>query len=252
MAGDSIQKPEGFKYFARVSLALFVLCSAAQVVLRVLSLHSAAGLLKAVPMPLLLFYVLSQIFRHGGEMTAALCATGALALHCLGDVLLELGGGHAFAAGLAAFLLGHIAYLTYMIRKLGRLRFPENMVWMLAALLSVGIGFVLAPEGESLTFPLVLYSLALLCYVATGVAGLMKSVRTGRTDTASARSQSRAYCSILFGGLLFIASDFLIAYHRFLGGDFPQRSALIMGTYLLAEFLLATGVWMLSASGKEE
>ena len=252
MTTDSIQKQEGFRFISRVALGLFLLCSVADVLLLVFHLHSEARLLKAVLMPLLLFYVLSQTFRHGGEKSAACCATGALVLHCLGDVFLELGGGQASDAGLAAFLLGHIAYLTYMLRKLGRLRFPENMAWTLAALLAVGIGFVLAPEGEGLTIPFVLYSLALLYYVATGVAGLMKSARMGRTDTASARSQSRAYRSILFGGLLFITSDFLIVYHRFLGGDIPQRSTLIMSTYLLAEFLLATGVWMLSASGKEE
>ena len=246
MSGNSTQNQEGFRFISRVSLALFVSCSAAQVVLRILSLHAEANLTKALLMPLLLFYVLSQIFRHGGEKSAAFCATGALVLHCLGDIILELRGEVVFVAGLAAFLVGHIFYLTYIIRKLGELRFPENTVWVLSGLIAIGLALALTSGEGKMIFPVAVYSLALMSYVAAGIAGLLKSNRTKKSGMGLPRGAKSAFCYILFGGILFISSDALIALGAFRGLTFPYKGAVVMGTYLLAEFLLASGVWKMS------
>ena len=249
MPTDSIQKQEGFRFISHVALGLFLLCSVADVLLLVFHMHSEASLLKAVLMPLLLFYVLSQIFRHGGEKSAAFCATGALVLHCLGDIILELRGEGVFVVGLAAFLVGHICYLTYIIRKLGKLRFPENAVWVLSGLIAIGLALALTSGEGKMIIPVAVYSLALMSYVATGVAGLLKSDRTKKSGMGLLRGAKSAYCFILYGGILFIISDALIALGAFRGLTFPYKGAVVMGTYLLAEFLLASGVWKMSLFG---
>ena len=246
MTADSIQKQEGFRFISRVALGLFLLCSVADVLLLVLHLHSEARLLKAVLMPLLLFYVLSQIFGHEGEKSAAICATGALVLHCLGDIFLEIRGDSAFIAGLSAFFAGHVIYLMYMIRKVGKLRFPESMVWVFSALLAIVLGFALSSKEGKMTAPVVIYSLALMYYVAVGVAGLLKSKRTRKAGVIMPRETISAYLSILLGGILFIISDSLIALRAFIGVEIPHMGAVVMSTYLLAEFLLATGIWKMS------
>ena len=47
---------------------------------------------------------------------------------------------------------------------------------------------------------------------------------------------------ILVGGLFFVASDGILALHAFNGIDFPLRHAVVMGTYLIAEWLLVSGM----------
>ena len=44
------------------------------------------------------------------------------------------------------------------------------------------------------------------------------------------------------GALFFIVSDFLLALNVFNGIGFPFRHAVIMGTYLLAEWLLVSAM----------
>ena len=47
---------------------------------------------------------------------------------------------------------------------------------------------------------------------------------------------------ILLGAVFFLISDALLALNVFKGVDFPFRHAVVMATYLLAEWLLVSGM----------
>ena len=149
----------GYWFLSRLTLGLFILCSLAEVGFELFSLDKASGLIKGLLVPLLMMNTLSLIFRDRGEGAAAWAVSGAMVFHTAGDVLLELGSG-MFIWGLAAFLVGHVIFLVYFIRRLGKQHFPGNMVWMIAAVLAVLAGLWIAP-GDEMVLPVVLYSFSL-------------------------------------------------------------------------------------------
>ena len=75
---------------------------------------------------------------------------------------------------------------------------------------------------------LAVYALTLLYVTATGVLWRLRGRKLG--------------WRIIAGGLFFIASDALLALKVFNGVDFPLRHAAVMGTYLLAEWLLVSAM----------
>jgi uncharacterized membrane protein YhhN len=53
--------------------------------------------------------------------------------------------------------------------------------------------------------------------------------------------QNKAYAWLVPGTVLFVISDSLIAFNKF-GHPIPDASFLIMGTYILAQYLIYEGV----------
>jgi uncharacterized membrane protein YhhN len=121
----------------------------------------------------------------------------ALMLSMLGDVFLML-PRDLFVAGLASFLLAHIAYVVGL-----RLHGGSNTGWALAGLAVVALDTVLARpvlgavrrRHPELLGPVTAYVVVISTMVAAALA----------TGTALAAA----------GAVLFFASDTLIAYNRF-------------------------------------
>lgn len=129
-----------------------------------------------------------------------------LALSLLGDAFLIGESRQAFLAGLAAFLLAHVAYVaSFLVHGV-------NLRWMSAAALPVvAIGiFVslwLAPHTPAeLTLPVQLYTAVISAMViaAVGTRGKGGSIL------------------ILIGAVLFFLSDLSVASLRLLQTDFPH------------------------------
>jgi uncharacterized membrane protein YhhN len=122
----------------------------------------------------------------------------ALGLGLLGDILLMLPRDR-FAAGLAAFLLGHIAYIL----GFGAAGVALRLILVFLALLAVPIAVGLIPVirgavrvgQRELVAPILLYSLV--------IAAMASSALASHSPLAEA------------GALLFLVSDGLIAYRRF-------------------------------------
>ena len=166
--------------------------------------------------------------EYRGRRTVLL-ATG-LALHTAGDILLMLDGyGFIwFALGHGAFLLGHICYIWLMLDGMGALRnWKEILCVLFPLLVSIPAGSLFHAEG-ALHYALLAYAYTLLTLVACGVLWKLRGRRMG--------------WRIVLGGILFIVSDTLLALCVFNGVDFPLRNAVVMGSYLAAEWLLVSGM----------
>ncbi len=141
----------------------------------------------------------------------------------LGDILL-IRPDHLFVAGLAAFLLAHLAYLTAFTRDA---KFPANWLLWLAFLAVAATNFFgLRPTlPAGLALPVAVYAVALstMTAQATGRAFLL---RTSSAKLAAA------------GALFFLISDTLLAWNRF-HHPIPQASLLILAPYYAAQLLFA-------------
>jgi uncharacterized membrane protein YhhN len=142
-----------------------------------------------------------------------------------GDVFLMLRGDW-FVQGLAAFLVAHVCYIAAFRRRARRLR-PG------LSALPYALGYVLlvarlAPHVGTLVGPVSLYGAVLVGMAWCALQAWM--VR--RTPAAAAAA---------IGGLLFVASDTLLALGRFVPGA-PRSEVAVMTTYIAAQLLIAWSV----------
>jgi uncharacterized membrane protein YhhN len=151
-----------------------------------------------------------------------------LALSLAGDVFLML-PGRRFVAGLAAFLLAHLAYIAAF--GIGSPVAARQFVWLLPFIAS---GAVVATHVwgalGTLKVPLVLY-VAVICAMAW---------RAAMRGQAAAVPHS-SFLLAFAGACLFVLSDAILAVRRF---RHPSRMAhsLELSTYWVAQFLIAMSV----------
>jgi alkenylglycerophosphocholine/alkenylglycerophosphoethanolamine hydrolase len=141
----------------------------------------------------------------------------ALALGIVGDVFLMLPRDR-FVAGLAAFLVGHLAYIAGFHAA----GVPVGTTGLWLAVLLVPLALALLPiiQGarraghQKLAGPIIVYSLVISAMVASALAGPSRLAAVG--------------------ALLFIASDGLIGFRRFVGNRRWMGLAVIV-TYHLGQ-----------------
>lgn len=174
-------------------------------------------LFKPLAMALAWVWVLRRA-PPGAPETRLLVALGA----CLvGDVMLMLPG--LFLPGLAAFLIGHLAYLA---------RWRQDAPWLpsRAALLGCAAAgaLMLAVLWSHLDTVL---RVAVPAYV--GVIVLMAAQALGRATVL----RTPAAWGVAAGSLCFMLSDSLLALNRFVT-PLPQATLWVLGSYYLAQWLL--------------
>jgi alkenylglycerophosphocholine/alkenylglycerophosphoethanolamine hydrolase len=143
------------------------------------------------------------------EPSALLVA--ALVFSLLGDVYLML-PGNFFVAGLAAFLLGHLAYIGCFEASL-----TARLLWfvLVLALVSPFAARILRSAGGGTLRPAVaFYMLAIGLMVASALAARLPLA--------------------VIGAVLFLASDTMIAWDRFVR-PFPGARTAIIVTYHLGQ-----------------
>jgi uncharacterized membrane protein YhhN len=150
----------------------------------------------------------------------------ALAASLAGDVLLLPPG--RFIAGLVAFLLAHLAYLVAFAQL------PGSIPWFVAGILAAGV--VIATVGRALltaarrvgfAAPVAVYLVA-ICSMA---------IAASRTGIPSA----------ILGAWLFVASDAMLAWGRFVAPASGSRGAArlrvgVMVTYHVGQLLLVVAL----------
>ena len=144
------------------------------------------------------------------------CFVVALVCSLAGDVFLML-PKDLFVAGLASFLLGHVAYVVGMlIDGVAPVRFVVGVLIVLVVLAFLGTIILrnVRQKEPKLAGPVVAYMAVISAMVASAIG-------TGR------------WFAIL-GACLFYASDALIAWTRFVG-DVDRSRLLIMVTYHLGQ-----------------
>lgn len=191
-------------------------------------------LLKPLPMAIAMVFVATRAMAAGGIVRNDALLLAALLFSLGGDVFLMLPGDY-FIPGLASFLVAHLCYIAL---------FRQGVPWFasrrgLAAVLAFGLGMyaVLWPH-----LPNAVLAAAVGAYV--GVISLMASQAVGRArhlGTANARG-------VALGACVFLASDSLIAIHKFLA-PIPLESLWILVTYYSAQFLIVHGMGKTAEQG---
>jgi len=184
--------------------------------------------LKPLLMPLLAFCLVAGM---AWWTWPGLLLLGALCCSWVGDVLMMCG---VFVGGLGAFLVAHVCYVIAFLghaRGAGRRRVTAGKVvgWLLLATFAVVMFSVLDPRlDDVLRMPVLAYMAAITLMAASAID------RRGRVAPVS-------FWLVTVGALLFIVSDSVIAWDRFVSPVALARP-IIMGTYTLAQFLIVQGV----------
>jgi uncharacterized membrane protein YhhN len=142
-----------------------------------------------------------------------------------GDVLLML-PQDLFVHGLATFLVAHLCYITAFARTGGGLRDP--VAGLGVAVVAGGMLAFLWPSLGALRAPVTAY-VAVIATMAWQAIARWRHLRSA--DALAAAT----------GATLFLVSDGALAIRRF-RGEFEGASLLVLGTYWLAQVLIARSV----------
>ncbi|MGZ8455269.1 MAG: lysoplasmalogenase [Gemmatirosa sp.] len=148
-----------------------------------------------------------------------------LLLSLAGDVWLMLPRDR-FVAGLASFLLAHVAYLVAFTRGVPFGASPVAFVPYL--LVGAGMVAVLWPRLGRLRLPVLVYAAALVLMAGQAAA---RAIAVGGAPAALAA----------IGAGLFVVSDGVLAVNRFRTAV-PHAQRWVMGTYVAAQLCLALSV----------
>ncbi|MFC5908403.1 lysoplasmalogenase [Streptacidiphilus monticola] len=189
-------------------LQFFVFLAAAHLLTVAVDDRFPAAVTKALLMPALAWLVAPRAPRL---LLAALLAS------CLGDVML-LFSGTSFLVGMGGFAAAHVCYIT-LFRRIGGRR--NRWAWLYLPLWAALIVSLWPGLDPAMRVPVASYSLLL----------------TGMAATSARVSRRTA-----LGGGLFLLSDTLIATGLADSPQLPLAHFWVMLTYIVGQFLIATGV----------
>lgn len=215
----------------RLAFGLFLLSSAADLAGVFAGWHILALCSKPLIVPSLALCCWTWLKENGVKGRKVSSLMLALAFGALGDILLMFDGQNFFIAGLLAFLVGHFFYISTIGAKLpGKVSVLMPQVLLLAVLIFVMIAAsrFFAVKGF-LGVCVSLYACAFAFCLHSAIL-------------AAASTKSRHYVWTAVGYLLFIISDTILATGEFTDIRIPKRGFLVMLTYILAQFLLATSL----------
>ena len=184
-----------------------------------------------IPLMPILAYTLYQ--KTGNQPTFIKYAVIGLLFGWIGDIALSFDGLPYFITGLVAFLIGHLFYVAtfkaenQQAKVVGYLRDKPFLVLPYLALML----FVVIKMGPSLgefKWPVFAYC-AVILYMSS--MALNRFYAVGRASAFI----------VLTGSLLFVFSDFMIAWNKFIE-PVPNASFIIMITYLMGQFGIAYGL----------
>ena len=174
------------------------------------------------PLTTILITLVALQTKHATATGYRTLVVAGLLCSLAGDVFLMLPRDR-FVAGLLCFLCAHLCYVAAFASDGGL----ALSVWAGAALAGYGALMLglLWPRLGSLKGPVAVYVAVIL---------LMVWVASSRYPGAGPPGSGLAAA----GALAFAASDSLLAWNRFKGG-FRAARALVLGTYFVAQYLIA-------------
>jgi uncharacterized membrane protein YhhN len=151
----------------------------------------------------------------------------------IGDILLMFQNDkpHFFIYGLIAFVVCHIFYIRAFTldHKSNPNHKTPYFLWVVGAfaIFCSGLFFYLQPKLGPMQFPVLMYA------IIVTIMAIMAFNRYGKVNLFS-------FKLILYGALFFLLSDSILAVNKF-AQPIPQSGALIMATYMIAQYLLVYG-----------
>ncbi|MCL4184749.1 MAG: hypothetical protein KJ011_15015 [Burkholderiaceae bacterium] len=211
-----------------VALVVAALAAIAGALLRTPGVLDGWTLLHWIGKPLATAIVLGLAWRGGHAVDARLRrgVLAGLAFSLAGDVLLMLSPA-LFVGGLLAFLVAHLCYL-YAFTADTRLFARRLPLLVLVAIGAAVLFFLWSGLAPALEGPVIAYVAVLVAMAAQAVARWQ--VHPGpRTGMAA------------LGGVLFVASDALLAIDRF-RTPIPAAALWVLATYWAAQWSIAQSV----------
>lgn len=192
-------------------------------------------IVKPLFMPLLIAMLASTVTNRGNTFYRLM--QFGLFLSWLGDIalMLDRGNPNYFIAGLSFFLIAHLGYSVAFYRSIkasGRSLDTGRTGAVAAAFLAfTGVFFYFMMDGLNEMFvPVLAYTLVI------SAMGIVAALRMGHVPQKDG-------IIITFGAILFILSDCVIAWNKFVV-DFAHDQVLNMSLYLTGQFLLAYGTYL--------
>jgi uncharacterized membrane protein YhhN len=187
--------------------------------------------------PFLIPFLLLGVYFHSDFPSKKFLLT-ALTFSWLGDIILLFADRDEmyFIIGLIAFLLSHIAYILLFNKQIK----PKNtknkaVFWMgvtaIIMYLIVMIALLLPSLGD-LTIPVFVYALVISTMLLFAFKGFLMW-------------KSPANWYIITGAVIFVSSDSILAFNKFYN-PLVLSSFLIMLTYLVAQYLIVSGILKLN------
>lgn len=218
---------------AYLSAPKFKLLFAGIVILDLVVGSSGFSEYRVLTKPLILLSLLIFFAFNGKQLSkpSYFLMLFALLFSLAGDVILlfDSQSNTYFMLGLVSFLLAHLIYGAVFLKK--RNKKPAIYLYGVAMIL-IAIGMLLffyIRDGlGSLTYPVIVYILGILCMAITAL------MRIGKVPTPS-------FLWVFTGALLFVFSDSILAIDMF-KSDVPWSNILIMGSYAAAQFLIVFGI----------
>lgn len=174
-------------------------------------------IVKTMPVLCIAAYLWMALGARALRMTCAVLASAT------GDVLLafDRGTGKLFVPGLIAFLISHLFYISVFAPLA---RFDRTRVIRAVVFVVIGgtVLSVVARHAGALVGPVVVYGVVLLSMAVSAALAWRKSRR------------------LAIGAVIFVSSDSSLAWNRFVA-PIPLAGFVIMGTYYVAQFLIAQG-----------
>lgn len=166
------------------------------------------------------------------DMTLAKWVVAGLILGGIGDVCLNLrfvlksAGQKVFMGGIAAFLLGHLAYLAALLPPAGKTLFFSLPLGLLAAYLL--LKWILAKVSVGKAFKIfgIIYIGAVVLMTAVAIGLLIAKPVT-------------AHAMFAIGAVLFTLSDIILVFHLFTADKKPWMRPTNLTLYYLGQLLIA-------------
>ncbi|MCY7294196.1 lysoplasmalogenase [Alteromonas sp. a30] len=177
------------------------------------------ALLKVIPICILFFAAYSQL--SGKLRTLVLLGIGFCGL---GDVLLNLSFTDSFTFGLGAFLVGHLFYISSFLKFANKHNFIVKILLIILVLASlVMLALQILPKTGDMLIPVASYMTVI---ALMGVFAILSWRKTSLQ---------------IWGALIFIISDTLIAWGMFLT-PVPNQGHWVMLTYYIAQLFIISGM----------
>jgi uncharacterized membrane protein YhhN len=198
---------------------------------------------KPLAMVLVILWTMASVSGVISQLLGLLLAAQVFGL--LGDILLLL-PDKAFSTGLGAFLIGHILYIALLFNRISFL-FTDSATRLKMTGLVFG-GLIILWVGLLVLFYWIFKRLA----CQEGISGFLWLGIQAYAWVLSGMAVLALVVSLLFdgptmarvilpvGALLFLLSDFLLTYNRFVK-SFERAQLWVRITYHLAQFGLAWG-----------
>lgn len=147
----------------------------------------------------------------------------------LGDIFLVFTNtkGYFFLAGLAAFFLAHLMYISAFLKKeyISGMRTAKG-VFILGSFAILIFYFIREGLGDLMPY-VIAYMLILICLVLTAY---LRKLFVDR----------KSYLLVLIGSICFMTSDSILAIDKFYMPIY-FRDLIVLGTYGLAQYLIVKG-----------